>query len=94
MVGKEHEVTANLQAVITPVTTHFCNDPHSIIFIPLSRPKSAPVSRKPLPETPVKRPDSPGSKKCPKTALIAKITSFIARIRPPKHELVFIRHLL
>ena len=48
MVGKEQDVTADLQAVITPVTTHFCNDPHSIIFIPLSRPKSAPVSRKPL----------------------------------------------
>ena len=78
MVGKEHDVTANLQAVITSVTTHFCNYPHIIIFILLSRPKSAPVSRKPPPKTLVKRPDSPCSTKCPKAALIAKMTSYIA----------------
>ena len=59
MVVEEQDVTADLQAVITPVTTHFCNDPHSIIFIPVSNPESAPVSRKPLAKTPVKRPDSP-----------------------------------
>ena len=94
MVVKEHDVTANLKAVITPVTTHFCNDPHSIIFIPLSKPKSAPVSRKPFFRNARKTPRFPPSKKCQKTARIAKITSFIARIRPPKHELVFIRHLL
>ena len=74
MVGKEQDVTANLQAVITPVTTHFCNDPHSIIFFPLSNPNSAPVSQKPIPEKPVKRPDFPLSKKCAKTALISKIS--------------------
>jgi hypothetical protein len=73
MVVKEHEVSANLQAVITSVTTHFCNYPHIIIFIPLSKPKSAPVSRKPFLETPVKRPDSPCAKKCQKTAHIAQI---------------------
>ncbi len=78
MAVKEQDVTADLQAVITPVTTHFCNDPHSIIFIPLSKPKSAPVSRKPLAKTPVKRHDSPCSTKCPKAALIAKMTSYIA----------------
>jgi hypothetical protein len=41
---------------------------------PKSGPESAPVSLKPIPESPVKRPDFPFSKKCQKTALIAKIS--------------------
>jgi len=54
---------------------------------------SAPVSRNPVPETPVKRPDFTVQRKTSILNQIARIIDYIALNRPPKHELVFIWHV-
>ena len=68
MVGKEHDVTANQQAVITPIITHFCNDPHIIIFYPLIQAQISPRFPETSPKNARKTPRFPLFNEMPKSS--------------------------
>jgi hypothetical protein len=83
MVVKEHEVSANLQAVITSVTTHFCNYPH-YHFYPLIQAQISPRFPETFFRDARKTPRFPLCKEMPKNSPYCPNTPLISLNPTPK----------